>query len=123
MKSFFAELQRRHVYKVGAAYTVAGWLLVQIVTQVFPIFEVSSLAQRIIVLVIVAGFPIALVWAWLFDITAQGIVRTGELPATGEPSGLRRERRGTERKLNYVLGALLFVAIAYFASERFGLIN
>ena len=123
MKSFFAELQRRHVYKVGAAYAVAGWLLVQIVTQVFPIFEVSSLAQRIIVLVIVAGFPISLVWAWLFDITAQGIVRTGELPATGEPPGLRRERRGTERKLNYVLGALLFVAIAYFAAERFGLIN
>jgi TolB-like protein/Flp pilus assembly protein TadD len=123
MKSFFAELQRRHVYKVGAAYAVAGWLLVQIVTQVFPIFEVSSLAQRIIVLVIVAGFPISLVLAWLFDITAQGIVRTGELPATGEPPGLRRERRGTERKLNYVLGALLFVAIAYFAAERFGLIN
>ena len=123
MKSFFAELQRRHVYKVGAAYAVAGWLLVQIVTQVFPIFEVSSLAQRIIVLVIVAGLPISLVLAWLFDITAQGIVRTGELPATGEPPGLRRERRGTERKLNYVLGALLFVAIAYFAAERFGLIN
>ena len=123
MKSFFAELQRRHVYKVGAAYAVAGWLLVQIVTQVFPIFEVSSLAQRIIVLVIVAGFPISLVLAWLFDITAQGIVRTGELPVTGEPPGLRRERRGTERKLNYVLGALLFVAIAYFAAERFGLIN
>jgi TolB-like protein/Flp pilus assembly protein TadD len=123
MKSFFAELQRRHVYKVGAAYAVAGWLLVQIVTQVFPIFEVSSLAQRIIVLVIVAGFPVSLVWAWLFDITAQGIVRTGELPATGEPPGLRRERRWTERKLNYVLGALLFVAIAYFAAERFGLIN
>jgi TolB-like protein/Tfp pilus assembly protein PilF len=123
MKSFFAELQRRHVYKVGAAYAVAGWLLVQIVTQVFPIFEVSSLAQRIIVLVIVAGLPISLVLAWLFDITAQGMVRTVELPATGEPPGLRRERRGTERKLNYVLGALLFVAIAYFAAERFGLIN
>ena len=46
--SFFAELQRRHVYKVGAAYAVAGWLLVQVVTQVFPIFEVSVLAQRII---------------------------------------------------------------------------
>ena len=123
MKSFFAELQRRHVYKVGAAYAVAGWLVVQIVTQVFPIFEVSSLAQRIIVLVIVAGFPVALVLAWLFDITAQGIVRTGELPASGEAPGVRRERLGSERKLNYVLGALLFVAIAYFAAERFGLIN
>jgi hypothetical protein len=89
MKSFFAELQRRRVYKVGAAYAVAGWLLVQIVTQVFPIFEVSSLAQRIIVLVIVAGFPAALVLAWLFDITAHGIVRTDKLPPTGEARPLR----------------------------------
>ena len=121
--SFFAELQRRHVYKVGAAYAVAGWLLVQVVTQVFPIFEVSALAQRIIVLVIVAGFPFALILSWLFDITSQGIVRTGELPASGEAPAVRRERLGIDRKLNYVLGALLLVAIAYFAAERVGLIN
>jgi len=121
--SFFAELQRRHVYKVGAAYAVAGWLLVQVVTQVFPIFEVSALAQRIIVLVIVAGFPFALIFSWLFDITSQGIVRTGELPASGEAPAVRRERLGIDRKLNYVLGALLLVAIAYFAAERAGLIN
>lgn len=121
--SFFAELQRRHVYKVGAAYAVAGWLLVQVVTQVFPIFEVSALAQRIIVLVIVAGFPFALILSWLFDITSRGIVRTGELPASGEAPAVRRERLGIDRKLNYVLGALLLVAIAYFAAERVGLID
>ena len=57
LPNFFAELQRRHVYKIGAAYVVAGWLIVQMVTQVFPIFNVSALAQRIIVLVIIAGFP------------------------------------------------------------------
>lgn len=57
--SFFAELKRRNVYKVGAMYAVSGWLLVQVVTQVFPIFDVSALVQRIIVLVIVAGFPVA----------------------------------------------------------------
>ena len=122
-KNFFAELQRRHVYKVGAAYAVAGWLVVQIVTQVFPIFEISALAQRIIVLLIVAGFPVALVLAWLFDITAQGIVRTGELPPSGEAPEVRRKRLVSDRKLNYVLGALLIVAIAYFAAERFGLIG
>ena len=102
---------------------MAGWLLVQVVTQVFPIFEVSALAQRIIVLVIVAGFPFALILSWLFDITSQGIVRTGELPASGEAPAVRRERLGIDRKLNYVLGALLLVAIAYFAAERVGLIN
>ena len=121
--SFFAELKRRHVYKVGAAYAVAGWLLVQVVTQVFPVFEVSTLVQRIIVLVIVAGFPLALILSWLFDITSQGIVRTGALPASGEAPAMQRERLGIDRKLNYVLGALLLVASAYFAAERVGLIN
>jgi TolB-like protein/Tfp pilus assembly protein PilF len=121
--NFFAELKRRHVYKVGAAYAVAGWLLVQVVTQVFPIFEVSVLAQRIIVLAIVAGFPITLILAWLFDITSEGIVRTGALPASGEAAAVRRERLGIDRKFNYVLAALLLVAIAYFAAERVGLIN
>ena len=121
--SFFAELKRRHVYKVGAAYAVAGWLLVQVVTQVFPVFEVSTLVQRIIVLAIVAGFPFALLLSWLFDITSQGIVRTGALPASGEAPAMQRERLGIDRKLNYVLGALLLVASAYFAAERVGLIN
>jgi len=118
LRNFFAELQRRHVYKVGAAYAVAGWLVVQIVTQVFPIFEVSALAQRIIVLVIVAGFPITLILTWLFDITSQGIVRTGELSATGENPVVRRERLGTDRKMNYVLALLLVTAIGYFVLDR-----
>ena len=118
MKSFFAELQRRHVYKVGAAYAVAGWLLVQIVTQVFPIFEVSALAQRIIVLVIVAGFPFTLILTWLFDITPKGIVRTDDLPATGESHVMQRERVGMDRKMNYVLALLLVTAIGYFVLDR-----
>jgi TolB-like protein/DNA-binding winged helix-turn-helix (wHTH) protein len=73
---FLGELKRRHVYRVGAAYAVAGWLLVQIVTQVLPIFHVSELAQRLLVLAVVAGFPLALVLAWIYDLTPQGIVRT-----------------------------------------------
>src|SRR5947207_14707973 len=118
LPNFFAELQRRHVYKVGAAYAVAGWLVVQIVTQVFPIFEVSALAQRIIVLVIVAGFPITLILTWLFDITPKGIVRTDDLPATGENHAMQRERVGMDRKMNYVLALLLVTAIGYFVVER-----
>ena len=118
LPNFFAELQRRHVYKVGAAYAVAGWLVVQIVTQVFPIFEVSALAQRIIVLVIVAGFPITLILTWLFDITPKGIVRTDDLPATGESHAMQRERVGMDRKMNYVLALLLVTAIGYFVLER-----
>jgi TolB-like protein/Flp pilus assembly protein TadD len=118
LPNFFAELQRRHVYKVGAAYAVAGWLVVQIVTQVFPIFEVSALAQRIIVLVIVAGFPITIILTWLFDITPKGIVRTDDLPATGENHAMQRERVGMDRKMNYVLALLLVTAIGYFVLDR-----
>jgi serine/threonine-protein kinase len=111
-------LQRRHVYKIGAAYVVAGWLAVQVVTQVFPIFNVSALAQRIIVLVIIAGFPVTLVLTWLFDITSRGVVRTGDLPEGGEAPEVRRERRGTDRKLNYVLGLLLLCALGYVVFDH-----
>ena len=117
MQSFFAELQRRHVYKVGAMYAVAGWLLVQVVTQVLPVFDVSPLAQRIIVLLIVAGFPVALVLSWIFDITPQGIVRTGEQTAA-ERQAVAAMPRGRERLLNYVLGGLLLLAGAYLVADR-----
>ncbi len=111
--SFITELQRRHVYKVGAMYAVAGWLLVQVITQVFPIYEISAHVQRIFVGVIIACFPLALVLAWLFDVTPEGIVRTEALPPEGETAAARSERHGTDRKLNYVLGALLLLSVGY----------
>jgi len=117
-QSFFAELQRRHVYKVGAAYAVAGWLLVQVATQVFPFFEVPNVAVRWVVIAVAAGFPLALVLAWLFDITPAGIVRTAELPASGESPATIRERSGMDRKLNYVLAALLLLAIGYVVIDH-----
>ena len=78
MKSFFAELKRRKVHRVAIAYAVAAWLLIQIATQVFPFFEIPNWAVRLIVLVSVLGFPIALTLSWIFDLTPQGIRRTDE---------------------------------------------
>ncbi len=75
-KNFFGELKRRNVYKVAVAYAVVGWLLIQIGTQVFPFFEVPNWAVRLIVLLIAAGFPIALILAWAFELTPEGIKRT-----------------------------------------------
>src|SRR5262249_15639824 len=75
-RNFFAELKRRNVYKVAVAYAVVGWLLIQITTQVFPIFEIPNWALRLIVLAIIVGFPIALILAWAFEITPEGIKRT-----------------------------------------------
>src|ERR1700730_9096897 len=76
--SFFAELKRRNVYKVAVAYAVASWLLIQIATQVFPFFEIPNWAVRLVVIVLVLGFPIAIILSWIFDLTPQGIRRTDD---------------------------------------------
>jgi TolB-like protein len=78
VKSFFAELKRRKVHRVAIAYAVAAWLLIQIATQVFPFFEIPNWAVRLVVLLLVLGFPIALILSWIFDLTPQGIRRTEE---------------------------------------------
>jgi adenylate cyclase len=77
--NFFSELKRRNVYKVAVAYAVVGWLLVQVATQVFPFFEIPNWAVRLIVLAIVIGFPIALVIAWAFELTPEGLKRTEDV--------------------------------------------
>src|SRR5215472_2169245 len=64
MSNFLAELKRRNVYKVAVAYAVASWLLIQIATQVFPFFEIPNWAVRLVVLILIAGFPVALVFSW-----------------------------------------------------------
>jgi len=77
--SFFAELKRRNVYKVAVAYIVAGWALSQGIAQVFPVFDVPNWVIRLIVLVIVLGFPIALALAWAFELTPEGLKRTEDV--------------------------------------------
>ena len=85
--NFFAELKRRNVYKVAVAYAVVGWLLVQVTTQVFPIFEIPNWALRLIVLAIIIGFPIALVIAWAFELTPEGLKRTEDVDPFDSRSG------------------------------------
>ena len=74
--NFFSELKRRNVYKVAVAYAIVGWLLVQIATQVFPFLEIPNWVVRLVIALVAIGFPIALVIAWAFEITPQGIERT-----------------------------------------------
>jgi TolB-like protein/Flp pilus assembly protein TadD len=83
LRKFFAELQRRNVYKVAIAYAVVAWLLMQVATQVFPFLEIPNWAIRLVIMLIVIGFPIALVIAWAFELTPEGLKRTelaDELP-------------------------------------------
>src|SRR3984893_6516762 len=83
--SFFAELKRRNVYKVAVAYAVVGWVIAQIATQIFPFLEIPNWVVRLVIVLIAIGFPIALVLAWAFEVTPQGIERTevaDTMPAT-----------------------------------------
>jgi len=75
-KTFFAEAKRRRVYSVAVAYVVGGWALAQGIAQVLPIFDVPNWVVRLIVVLIVLGFPVALTLSWFFDLTRYGIVRT-----------------------------------------------
>ena len=81
---FFAELKRRNVYKVAVAYIVGGWALSQGIAQVFPVFDVPNWVIRAIVLLIILGLPIALVLAWMFELTPEGIKRTGDVTLSDE---------------------------------------
>jgi TolB-like protein/Flp pilus assembly protein TadD len=85
-RNFFAELKRRNVYKVAVAYAVVSWLLIQIATQVFPFFEIPNWAVRLVVLLLILGFPVALILSWAFELTPEGIKRTETADAAGEHS-------------------------------------
>src|SRR5215470_11116543 len=84
--SFFAELKRRNVYKVAVAYAVVAWLLMQIASQIFPFFEIPNWGVRFVVLAIAIGFPIALILAWAFELTPEGVKRTEVADAAQEHS-------------------------------------
>jgi TolB-like protein/Flp pilus assembly protein TadD len=88
-KRFFAELKRRNVYKVAVAYAVVAWLLMQIATQIFPFFEIPNWAVRLVVLLLIIGFPVALILAWAFELTPEGIKRTEDVDAAPQRSGNR----------------------------------
>ncbi len=77
--NFFAELKRRNVYKVAVAYAVVGWVIAQIATQIFPFLEIPNWVVRLVIVLIAIGFPIALVIAWAFEATPEGIKRTDDV--------------------------------------------
>jgi len=77
--NFFAELKRRNVYKVAVAYAVVAWLTIQAASILLPTFEAPAWVMKVIVLLLVLGFPAALIFSWAFEITPEGIVRETEV--------------------------------------------
>ena len=116
---FWQELKRRHVYRVAVAYAIVGWLLIQVVTQVFPVFHLPDWIDQAVVLLILVGFPIALVLAWAFDATPQGIVRTDAMPDV-EDARAMPPRRSRHAGIAVGLIGVLVALIAGGAYWHFG---
>jgi len=101
-RTFFTELKRRRVYSVAVAYLVVTWLLIQVATQVFPFFNIPNWVVRLVVLLTIVGFPIAVVCAWAFEMTLEGIKLEGDVD--------RRIIRKTGRKLTALIVIVAAVA-------------
>lgn len=111
-QNFFAELKRRNVYKAAVAYGVAAWLLIQIATQVKPFVEIPNWAVRFVVAVLFLGLPIALVFAWIFELTPEGLKRTERV---SPPESITRR---TGRKLDFAIIGTLLTVIAALVFSR-----
>jgi TolB-like protein/Flp pilus assembly protein TadD len=114
MTGFFEELKRRKVYRVALAYVVGSWALAQGLAQVLPVFEIPNSAIRGVIALLLVGFPVALVLAWMFDITRAGIQRT---PAV-EPNSQSKSRRRRNVILLAVGGATISIAAGLFLLPR-----
>src|SRR5256886_8436218 len=110
--NFFAELKRRNVYKVAVAYAIVAWLLIQVARQVFPFFEIPNWAVRLVVLLLVIGFPVAMILAWAFELTPEGIKRAEDVDLS------KSVTRKTGRKLDFFIIAVLLLVIAILLFQR-----
>jgi len=113
-KNFFSELRRRHVYKVAVAYSVVAWLIIQAASIVLPTLEAPPWAMKVVLVILVIGFPVGLVLSWAFEITPEGIKLESEI--TPDEAITRR----TGRKIVGITMAFAVLAIGLFTFQRFG---
>jgi TolB-like protein len=113
-KIILTELKRRNVYRAAVAYGIVAWFLTQLTTQVFPFFEIPNSAVRFVVIALVVGFPIAMLLAWVYEFTPEGIVRTEDL----DPVRARSAQHATGRILDFVIIGVLLLVIAMLIVGR-----
>jgi TolB-like protein/Tfp pilus assembly protein PilF len=111
-QEFFGELKRRNVYKTAVAYAVFAWLVIQVATQVFPFFNIPNWAVRLVILLLLIGLPVALVFAWAFELTPEGLKRTEDV-SRGESITHR-----TGRKLTVAITVIVALAAMLFLIQR-----
>jgi len=118
--NLFGELKRRNVYKVAVAYAVVGWLIAQIATQIFPFLEIPNWVVRLIIVLIAIGFPIALVIAWAFEATPEGIKRTEVADAMPAVAGQKKHAWIYVVIVGAAISVALFFLGRYTAQSREG---
>src|SRR5262249_25902376 len=111
---FLTELKRRNVYRAAVAYGVVAWFLTQLTTQGFPFFEMPNSAVRFVVMALAIGFPIAMLLAWVYELTPEGVVRTEDL----DPVEARSVQRRSGRLLDFIIIGALLLVIAMLIVER-----
>jgi len=107
MASVWGELRRRNVVKVAVAYAIVAWLLIQVVATVLPVFEAPDWITRVFTFFVILGFPIALVIAWAYELTPDGIERTSSVPTSESIT------RSTGKKLERVTVGALALALVF----------
>ena len=115
-RNFFTELKRRNVYKVAVAYAVVGWLVVQISSTVLPTFHAPDWVVQTLVVLVALGFPIALVIAWAFELTPEGLKRTEDVDITPQ-------KPGKTHAWIYVVAVGAFLSIGVFFLGRYSTAN
>ena len=109
--SLIAELKRRKVFRVGVAYAIVAWLLVEVASVVLPTFKAPEWVMQVFTFLVILGFPLALILAWAFEMTPEGIKREADV----DPAESVRHSRG--RKLDFAIIGLLALAVVYLVVE------
>ena len=117
--NFFAELKRRNVYKVAVAYAIVAWLLIQAASILFPTFEAPAWVMKVFVTAVILGFPVALIFAWAFEITPEGIKRADEV----SPDESMTRRRSWKLTAIIVLVAVVAAGLLIFQFTRKANVN
>ncbi len=103
--SLIAELKRRNVFRVGVAYGIVAWLLIEITATTFPILKLPDWSVTLVTVLVLIGLPLALIVAWAFELTPEGIKREAEVDRTESTTHV------TGRKLDFAIIGLLAVAV------------
>lgn len=111
--SFFAELKRRNVFRVAAAYVVTAWLIIQVAETVFPVYGLSDGAIRLVITLLAIGFIPALIFAWAFELTPEGLKKERDVDRSQSITP------HTGKKLDRAIIVVLAIAVGYFAVDKF----